>query len=163
MKVAAKPGAAVVHKAEPARVDERLMKPGKYEVSDDSKFTVKLHMRQVTPGRWKMVSVEEEGGSVEEVVFRMWTFDEMVEMRKMATSFDQIRRTYLVDYDALNRLKVQRLMMSWTLDRDNPRLKLHHVNGVLTDESWAVFSKRLLPAIAQHIIDEMNQVYERGG
>ena len=104
-----------------------------------------------------------EGIDEEEVVFRMWTFDEMVELRKLATSFDQVRRIHLVDYDALNRLKVQRLTVSWTLGRENPRLKLHHVNGVLTDESWAAFSKRLLPNITQHIIDEMNQVYERGG
>jgi len=150
-------------KREPPRVDERLMKPGKYEVSDESSFTVKLYLKKKGVARWSLMNGPGEGVDEEKVVFRMWTFDEMVELRKMATTFDQVRRMHLIDYDALNRLKVQRLMMSWTLDRDNPRLKLHHVNGVLVDEAWTVFSKRLLPNIAQHIIDEMNAVYERGG
>jgi hypothetical protein len=62
----------------------------------------------------------------------------------------------------MNRLKIQRLLMSWTFDRDNPRLKIFHAGGVMTDESWQVFTK-LQPNIISHIIDEMNKVYEFNG
>jgi hypothetical protein len=98
----------------------------------------------------------------ETVTFRMWSYDEMVEMRKMATTYDQIKRIHMIDHDALNQLKVQRLMIDWTFGKDNPRLKLHHVNGVLVDEAWAAF-KRLQSNIISFIFDRMNRVYELNG
>lgn len=143
------------------RLDERLMKPGKYEVTDDHTFKVNLNLYP-KDGRW--VVVETAGKNIEshEIVFRMWTYEEMIELKKMATTYDIQKRTHMIDHDLLNRLKVQRLMVSWTLDRDNPRLKLAHVNGILTDESWAAFAK-LQPNIATYVLDEMNRVYEYNG
>jgi len=143
-----------------ARVDEKLMKPGKYEVTDEHTFKVELSL-VLRDKRWIVV----EGSNIgekHEIVFRMWSYDEMIELKKMATSYDPQKRLHMIDNDLLNRLKVQRLLVSWTFDRENPRLKLAHVNGVLTDESWLAFTK-LQPNIVVYILDEMNRVYEYNG
>jgi len=143
------------------RVDEKLMKPGKYEVTDQHIFKIEINL-VFRDGRW--VIVDSPGKKIEthEVVFRMWTYDEMVELRKMATNYDSQKRIHLTDNDVLNRLKVQRLVVSWTFDRDNPRLRLLHVNGILSDESWQAFAK-LQPNIITYIFEEMNRVYEFNG
>jgi len=143
------------------RVDEKLMKPGKYEITPETTFKIQVHLRE-KDGRWLLMTGPGKGIETHEVVFRMWTYDEMVEMKKMATTYDATKRIHMIDNDALNRFKVQRLMVSWTFDRDNPRLKLHHVNGVLTDESWKAFAS-LQPNISTYILDEMNRVYELNG
>jgi len=149
-------------KAPDARVDEQIMAPGKYELSPDDVFEVDIYLRQVK-GRWMLADVPGDGVAHEKATFRMWTYDERVEMRKKATTYDRIRRMHLIDNDALNRLKIQKFLKSWTFSDSNPRLRLHHVNGVLTDECWEMFAKRLHPAISIHIIEEMNKVYELVG
>ena len=143
------------------RVDEKLMKPGKYEVTDQHIFKIEINL-VFRDGRW--VIVDSPGKKIEthEVIFRMWTYDEMVELRKMATNYDSQKRIHLTDNDVLNRLKVQRLLVSWTFDKDNPRLRLLHVNGILSDESWQAFTK-LQPNIITYIFEEMNRVYEFNG
>ena len=143
------------------RVDEKLMKPGKYEVTDQHIFKIEINL-VFRDGRW--VIVDSPGKKIEthEVIFRMWTYDEMVELRKLATNYDGQKRIHLTDNDVLNRLKVQRLIVSWTFERDNPRLKLLHVNGILSDESWQAFTK-LQPNIITYIFEEMNRVYEFNG
>lgn len=143
------------------RVDERLMKPGKYEVTQEHTFEVEVNL-VLQDGRWLIVNKSVKGADTHKVTFRIWTYDEMVEMRRMATNFDPNKRIHMVDNDTLNRLKVQKLLVSWTFDRDNPRLKLFHVNGTMTDESWRAFV-RLQPNIISYIFDEMNQVYEFNG
>ena len=95
-------------------------------------------------------------------MFRMWAYDEMVNLKKMATNYDPLKRIHMVDHDVLNRLKIQRLMVSWTFDKDNPRLRIQHVNGVMTDEGWKAFIS-LQPNISAYIIEEMNKVYEFNG
>ena len=92
----------------------------------------------------------------------MWGYDEMVDMKKMATSYDATKRMHTIDNDLLNRLKVQKLIVSWTFGNDNPRLKIQHVNGVMTDESWNAF-KLLQTNISTYLLDEMNKVYELNG
>jgi len=149
-------------KAAQTRVDVQVMEPGKYEVPDGATFDVKLHLAE-RDGRWIVMAGPGKGVQEETVVFRMWRYHEAVELRKKATTYDRLRRMHVVDHDALNRLKVQKYLLSWTLDRDNPRLALHRVNGVLTDESWDRFSKSLYPGIATTVIDEMNKVYELNG
>lgn len=144
-----------------SRVDERLMKPGKYEVTPETTFKVPLFLKE-REGRWIVMTGPGKGIEEHEVVFRMWGYNEMVEMRKMSTSFDATKRMHTIDNDTLNRLKVQRLMVSWTFERDNSRLRLQHVNGVMTDESWAAFAN-LQPNISTYVIDEMNKVYELNG
>jgi hypothetical protein len=147
-----------------ARHDKVLMGPGEFEVTRNSTFMLEIPLKPRADGdRWWVV-VENIGEAVrvEEVVFRMWCYDEMVEMRKLATKYDQVRRVHMIDHDVLNRLKIQRFMKSWTLDKDNPRLELHHVNGILVDEAWEKV-RLLQPNILKYIIDEMNIRYEFGG
>jgi len=146
--------------AEP-RVDERLMKPGKYEITDQCTFVVDLHL-VLKEGRWLIANGPGRGIESHKITFRMWGYDEMVGLRKMATSYDPVKRIHLTDNDVLNQLKVQKLLVSWTFDRDNPRLRLFHVGGTLTDESWGAF-KKLQTNISSQIIDEMNKVLEYNG
>ena len=161
-KVEAKPEMKQPEIQKQPRVDEKLMKPGKYEVSDEHTFEVNVHLSQVENNRWVLRDKAGKGVDSHKIVFRMWNYDEMVDLKRKATSYDSQKRLHMIDNDALNRLKIQMFMMSWTFDVENPRLKLFHVQGVLTDESWKVFT-RLQPNIISHIIDEMNRIYEFNG
>ena len=143
------------------RVDEKIMEPGKYEVTEKTTFDVEIHMKE-GKGRWVVMAAADKESDTHKLVFRMWNYDEMVDLKKTATSYDTTRRIHIIDTDALNRLKIQKFLQSWTMDKDNPRLKLHRVNGVLTDESWTMFSK-LQPNIINYIFDRMNEVYELNG
>jgi hypothetical protein len=157
----AKSGSSPAPPKPDARVDEQIMGPGKYEVTEDQTFTVPIHLK-VKDGRWIVMAGAGKDVDSHEVVFRMWTYDEQVILKKKSTTFDGERRVHMIDNDALNRLKVQKFMLSWTFDRDNPRLKLLHVQGVLTDEGWQAFTK-LQQNIIAYILGEMNQVYELNG
>ena len=159
-KVEARPEVAKLVSKNETRVDERLMPPGQYEVMPDNMIPIDLHLLQKNK-RWVLLEHKTDKTEDHQVFFRMWTYDEMIEMRKLATSFDPVKRMHMIDNDILNRLKVQRLLVSWTFDRDNPRLKLFHVNGVLADEGWAAV-RRLQPNIITCILDEMNRVLEFG-
>lgn len=154
--VQAKPGP----ESKTDRKDDKLMSPGKYEVSPEDIFVVDMYLKQ--DGRRWVLSTPEKSACHETVSFRMWTYDEMVDLRKQATSFDPMKRIHLVDQDALNRLKVQKLVTSWSFDKDNPRLRIQHVNGTMTDESWTAFS-RLHPNICSFILDSMNFILECRG
>lgn len=142
------------------RVDKMLEGPGKYEITKDTTFKVKFSVRE-QDGRWVVSRPDPKERGVEEhwVEFRMWTFDEEIELRKLATQWDVMKKIHLIDHDVLNRLKIQRLMKTWTFEKGNERLKLLHVNGILSDESYSAFRK-LHPNIARHIIERMNNVLE---
>lgn len=152
---------AVVQAKPDGRVDEKLMKPGKFEITSDTTFTVFIHAKE-KDGRWILMTGPGKGIETNSVVFRMWSYNEMIDMRKMATSYDSQKRIHMIDNDALNRLKIQRLMVSWTFGEANSRLRIQHVNGVMTDESWTAFVN-LQPNLSCHIIEEMNKVYEFNG
>jgi hypothetical protein len=155
--VQAKPEAEKKEQLAP-RLDEKLMKPGKYEVTREDTFTIEIWLKKQDK-RWVLCQPTDKNAIKEEVVFRMWTYDEMVELRKMATNYDPLKRIHMVDHDALNRMKIQRCLVAWTFDRENPRLRIQHINGVMTDESWGAFV-RLSPNICSYIIERMNLVYE---
>jgi len=144
-----------------ARVDEALMKPGKYESTPDATFDITIHLNRHDK-RWQVVNEPGKGIETETVVMRLWSYDEMIDLRKKSTVYDIVKRSYSVDTDLLDRLKIQLLLVSWTFHNDNPRLKLHHINGILTDEAWKAVS-RLQASILKHIIDSMNRVYEYHG
>lgn len=159
-KVEAKPTPEMMTTPKGIRLDEKLMKPGKYEITDSNTFKIDINLI-LRSNRWVIV----EGGKgvdSHEIIFRMWGYDEMIELRKMATNFDPQKRIHMVDNDLLNRFKIQRLMVSWSFDRENPRLKIAHIGGILTDESWVAFTK-LQPNIITFILDEMNRVLEYNG
>jgi len=145
------------------RVDEMIMEPGEYEVSKDSEFTIDIYMKRVAGrGRWQIVTGPGKEVIKESVKMRMWFYDEMVDLKKKATSYDAAKRMHVVDHDALNRLKAQKLFLDWTFQDRNVRITLHKVNGVMTDESWAMFT-RLQPNIIKYIFDKMNEIYEYNG
>ena len=148
--------------AQPQSVDmvRLLAQPGKYEVTENDSFTVKVPVK-LKENRW-VISDEPFGVEVIEVVFRMWTFDEAVELKRLSLKYDPDKRIHFVDNDQLNQMKIRKLLRSWTFDKENPRLRLLHQAGVLTDEGWNAFRK-LHPNIATFIIDQMNQVLEYNG
>lgn len=143
------------------RLDETLMEPGEYEVTNDSTFTIDIYLKR-HENRWIIVSGPDTGVIKESIVMRMWTYDEMVELRKRATSYDAAKRMHVVDHDALNRLKAQKLFVEWTFHERNERITLYRVQGVMVDESWNKFS-RLQPSIIRYIFDKMNEIYEHNG
>jgi len=148
-----------------SRLDVQIYKPGKYEVNPDDVFRIKVHITK-KDGRWVVLNPDEtkaqRGVEKHWVDFRMWTFDEEIELRKAATTFDSQKRMHLIDHDVLNRLKIQKLLKTWSFAQDNDALRLFHQNGVLVDESYEAFTK-LHPNIARYIIDRMNDVLEYNG
>jgi len=143
------------------RVDEKLMGPGDYEITEKHTFDVDVYLAK-KGNRWIVVEKGLKTNIKQTVVFRIWTYDEMIELRKQSTSFDAIQRMHMVDTDNLDRMKVQKLMQSWTFGENNPRLKIHRVQGVLTDESWISF-KKLQANIIRFILEKMNEVLEYNG
>jgi hypothetical protein len=159
-KIIPTPEETVPSGLQPGRIDEQISKPGTYEITDNEEFKIELHMRQ-KDGRW--VTCEEKlGEKTHQVVFRMWSYEEEIELRKRATQYDSVKHWHFIDHDILNRLKIQRLMKSWSLEQDNARLKLLHVNGVMADESFNAVMK-LHPNILRKIIEGMNEVLELNG
>jgi len=154
-------GASLPQTQEGPRLDERIMDAGRYEATENDTFDITVAVKQ-HEGRWVVTQDKDVDAEVHTVTFRMWTFEEEVKMKRNCMAYDKEKRMNFVDNDVLDRMKVQRLMKSWTFDRDNPRLKLLHVQGVLADESWTVF-KRLHRNISRYIIDEMNKVLEYYG
>lgn len=143
------------------RLDEKLMSPGKYEVTPEHTFVVEVHLKQ-QEGRWVIARSAGKGIDSHKVVFRLWNYDEMIDLKKKTTTYDPQKRIHTIDQDGLNRMKIQKLMVSWTFGDDNPRLKIHRVQDVLTDESWANF-KRLQTNIITYITDRMNEVLDYNG
>ena len=160
MKVQGNPNLPGADKKE-LRLDEKLQQTGKYELTPEDTFTVTLYLKRVEK-RWVLADDDDKEASKEEVVFRLWGYDEMVEMRKMCTTYDPLKRLHMADNDALNRLKIQRLMKAWTLEKANPRLCILHVNGIMVDESWKAFTK-LQPNILMAILEKMNRILEYNG
>jgi len=149
-----------VQKPSEMRIDEQLYEAGKYEVTKDDCFKINFGLRK-KENRWVIIAAENPDSEtdVHWVEFRMWTFDEDVEMRKKATMYDASKRVHYVDNDLLNRMKIQKLLKAWSFEEQNANLKLLHVNGVLVDESYDAF-KKLQPSIARYIIEKMNDVLE---
>jgi len=144
-----------------SRIDEQLMPPGKYEVTPEHTFDVEIHLSN-KDGRWIVVKGPGKNVDTHKLVFRMWTYEEMIDIKKRVTVFDNTKRIHTIDQDHMNQLKVQKFLMSWTFDRDNPRLKLHRVQGVLTDESWHWFVQ-LQTNIITYILEKMNEILEYNG
>lgn len=140
------------------RVDKTIAGHGPYEVTPETKFSINVYLKEMD-GRWILSAKNDPKARLETVTFRMWTYAEMIDLRKRCSSFDQINRIHTIDYDFLNRLKIQKLMLSWTFGETNHRLAIHHVNGVMTDESWNAITM-LSPNIITYIIDMMNSILE---
>lgn len=142
------------------RVDETLMEPGEYEITEEEDFVIKIPLVKKDK-RWT-IAIDNNIDKVHEVVFKMWSYELGIDLRKKSTQYDEYKRYHFVDNDLLNRLKIQRLVKSWTFGDENPRLKLFHVNGILTDESFKSIM-RLHPNVLKYIVEKMNEVLEYNG
>lgn len=138
-----------------------LLPVGKFEISDTTTFTIKLYLKEYK-GRWQLLDSPSNGAETHTIVFKMWNFNECLAIRREANYFDPQNRVNRTDADKLNRLKIMRLMKEWTLHKDNPRLEIQSVNGVLTEASWRAFCS-LQPNIADEIITQMNRILDYGG
>lgn len=145
---------------EPDRVDEGLLEPGEYEITEEEDFTIKLPLLKKDK-RWTIGS-KDAYDTMQRVVFSMWSYEVGVDLRKKATQYDEVKRVHFIDHDLLNRLKIQKLVKSWTFGNENPRLKLHHVGGILTDESFKAIMS-LHPNILKYIVERMNDILEYNG
>jgi hypothetical protein len=146
------------------RIDEQISKEGKYELTDNDTFRIEIYLTEKDK-RWIIVDKplgKTDGVKEHWVDFRMWTFEEEIGLKKQATNYDPLKRIHFMDNDLLNRLKVQRLMKAWSFEKDNSRLKLLHVNGILSDESYLSFTK-LFPSIIRFVLERMNNVLEYNG
>jgi hypothetical protein len=146
------------------RIDEQISKPGKYELTDNDTFKIDIYLAKKDK-RWIVLEKPDgkmEGVEAHWVEFRMWSFEEEIVLKKQATTYDQLKRIHFVDNDLLNRLKVQSLLKVWSFEKDNQRLKLLHVNGTLSDESYVAFTK-LYPTIVRYVLERMNNVLEYNG
>jgi len=146
-------------------IEEQLYEAGKYEVTKEHTFKVEFLLDKVNNGeseRWIIVDKKTKSTEEHWAEFRIWTYEEEIEFRKLATTYDPLKRMHFVDHDILNRIKVQRLLLGWSFEKDNLRLKLHHIQGVMTDECYKMFMK-LFPNIVKRIIDGMNSVLDYNG
>ena len=75
-----------------------IMPPGKYEVTPSQTFEVILYVREYK-GRWVVCDRSTSSTVEHKAVFRVWTFDEMVELRRRATNYDPSKRSNITDND----------------------------------------------------------------
>ena len=150
--------------AEPnIELHQKTREPSEYEIKDSDTFKVKFGLAQVGEDDEKRWIVTEDRVDPEIkrhwVRFRMWKFGEELHMKQIATVYDPVKKIHYLDQDSLNALKIRHLLSDWSFSEKNDSMKLFHVNGVLADESYAMFMG-LYPSICRHIIYEMNSVIE---
>jgi len=147
--------------SKPQTTEESLYQTGEYEITPDDDFKIEFYITKIDK-RWVIRREKSENTEYHWVIFRMWSYEEEIELRKKATSFDEIKRLHSLDNNILDRFKIQRLLKSWSFEEKNQRLKLHHVNGILTDECYKNVMK-LHPTVLRFIIQCMNEVLEQNG
>ncbi|MBP5459324.1 MAG: hypothetical protein J6Y62_04085 [Clostridia bacterium] len=135
---------------------------GKYEVTPESEFTVRFCV-SFEEGRWRVHLEEARYANPEYeshwAVFRMWTYPEMLSWRQQATEYDNMTGVSRLNTDKLNEIKLRRLLKRWSFEEYDPRYKLLHVGGVLSDESYSLLNG-MFPTIVDNLIFMMNQVLE---
>jgi hypothetical protein len=137
---------------QPQRKIRWLLKP-------QETFRVRFAVLEPENDRVRVTVDEDRQGIQHWAEFLMWDYAKMIELRKKSTKYQNETRTFYVDNDMLNELKLKHLLKSWSFGEVDPYLKLHHTDGVLTDESWQ-FIKAMYPCIVQAMIERMNAVLE---
>lgn len=140
--------------------------PTKYEVRQDSSFTIKFGVAFEEEGRAVVIDVNNvqftEGAEAHWVKFRMWTYGEELDWKNKCTEYDQNKRTHWLNQDRLNELKMRNLMLEWSFAEASTDFKLFHINHYMVDESYKMVNL-LFPSVLRHIIDRMNNVLEYNG
>lgn len=137
----------------------------KYEVTPESEFTVRFCIG-FKEGR---VQIYQEDAYLKFddlerhwVTFRMWKYEEELAWQNQAMEFQGQTRSFILNQGKLNEIKIRHLIKSWSFEEYDPKFKLLHVGGVLSDESYSIF-KGFFPTIINNVIYLMNQVLENNG
>jgi len=130
-------------------------------LKDDETFRVRFILLEPENRRVLVSTLETKNEDSKEhwVDFKMWDYAMMLMLKEKATAYSPQARSFMLDSDKLDNLKIKYLMKEWSFSEIDPAMKLQHVNGILTDESITMFSN-LYPVIAVNIIREMNKVLE---
>ena len=134
----------------------------KYEVRPDSEFEIRFclyfdegRVRVFTEdAKYKFPECESHW-----VKFRMWTYKEQLEWKRQCSDLDMQTKSMRLNTDKYDEIKLRHLIKSWSLEQFDPKFKLLHVGGVLSDESYELLVG-LFPSIVENIVFMMNQVLE---
>jgi len=122
-------------------------------------FRIRFKVLEPESGQVLMTTDQDSRGVQHWVEFLMWDYAKLIELRKKATKYHNETRTFFVDTDLLNELKLKTLMKSWSFGEVDAHMKLQHADGILTDESWQLV-KSMYPCLIQAVLDKMNAVLE---
>lgn len=134
----------------------------RWQLKDNETFRIRFKVLEPESGIVKVYrsGLETNNESYEHwVEFKMWDYETMIKLKKSSTKYHNETRTFYVDQDFYDELKIKNLMKSWSFGEVDPHMKLQHFNGVMTDESFGLI-KRLYPFVVTKIIQEMNAVLE---
>jgi hypothetical protein len=84
------------------------------------------------------------------------TYEEELEAKKNATTYDEGRGVHYVDNDVISEWRVRKCLIKWNLPTKLKGFcrRLHRYNNSLTDESWEDF-KKLPPLVRKKIIQRL--------
>ena len=137
----------------------------RYEVTPESEFTIRFCLG-FNEGRVQVYTADsylkQEELERHWVKFRMWKYEEELSWQNQSMEYQHQTRSFIHNQNKLNELKVRHLIKEWSFEEYDPKFKLLHVNGVLSDESYNIF-KGFFPTIINNIIYLMNQVLEQNG
>lgn len=139
--------------------------PTKYQVTKDSVFVIRFGIDFLEQ---RLILIEQE--QVEQfptsqshwVKFRMWTYKQQIAWKDQCMRFNNESRSFVVDTNKLNELKIRRLIKDWSFAKHSDKFKLLHINGVLSDQSYQIF-KGFYPNVINGIIQRMNRVLQFNG
>ena len=84
------------------------------------------------------------------------TYQEELEAKRTATTYDEVRGIHYVDNDVISEWRVKRCLLRWNFHRKlrNFCKRLHRSNNQLTTESWEDF-RRLPPLVRKVIVNKL--------
>ena len=140
-----------------------LAEPCKYEIKKTDTFKIEFGLQE-KENRYIIIEDMNVPERFERhwVEFRIWNYEEEIDLKKKSMLYDAVKRMHFLDNDVYNSLKIMKLLKDWSFAVKNERLKIHHSNGVLTDGCWEIFVT-LKPNIVSYIIVRMNNVLEYNG
>ena len=92
----------------------------------------------------------------------MWNYGEELAWKDKCMKFNPDSRSFTIDSNILNELKIKNLILDWSFGEYSDSLKLLHTDGKLSDESYEIF-KGFFPNIINSILILMNEVLEGNG
>ena len=139
--------------------------PTKYQVTKDSVFVIKFGIdfydqRLIVINEYQVDDYPESQSHW--VKFRMWTYKQQINWKDECMRFNNESRSFIIDNNKLNQLKVRRLIKDWSFAEHSDKFKLLHTNGVLSDQSYQIF-KGFYPNVINAIIERMNRILQYNG